>query len=237
MPFTLAHAAAALPMRKTRLVWSALVIGTMAPDLEYFLRMVPDDRFGHTLTGSILLSLPLGLITLWLFHKFVKEPVLLILPDSIRSRLTRREFRFGGVSRFLTIVFSMLIGMSTHLLWDCFTHRGTLLTRNWPILHADVALGVLGATVPVYSVLQHVSTVIGMVALAVAFVATIAVLSGAIAALGATIHAFAVVGSPPNAEPTRFAGVWVVTSIALFWWQIVGYGLWKSKARAFQRAE
>ena len=65
MPFTIAHAAAALPLRKTRLVLSALVIGTMVPDLQYFLRMAPDDRYGHSLRGALLLSLPLGLLTLW----------------------------------------------------------------------------------------------------------------------------------------------------------------------------
>ena len=37
MPFTLSHAAAALPFRRTRLIKSALVIGCFAPDFEYFI--------------------------------------------------------------------------------------------------------------------------------------------------------------------------------------------------------
>ena len=37
MPFTLAHAAAALPLRRFKLVWSALVIGSFAPDFWLFM--------------------------------------------------------------------------------------------------------------------------------------------------------------------------------------------------------
>jgi|HubBroStandDraft_1064217.scaffolds.fasta_scaffold451974_2 hypothetical protein len=58
MPFTLAHAAAALPFRRLHLVWSGLVIGTFAPDLEYFVRFSPNDGYGHTLVGALVLSLP-----------------------------------------------------------------------------------------------------------------------------------------------------------------------------------
>src|SRR5579871_128427 len=36
VPFTVSHAAAALPFRRARLVTSALVVGTMAPDSSTF---------------------------------------------------------------------------------------------------------------------------------------------------------------------------------------------------------
>jgi hypothetical protein len=35
VPFTLAHGAAALPFRRFHLVFSALLVGTFAPDFEY----------------------------------------------------------------------------------------------------------------------------------------------------------------------------------------------------------
>ncbi|MFY9676569.1 MAG: DUF4184 family protein [Terriglobales bacterium] len=73
MPFTPAHIAAAYPFRRTRFVWSALIVGTMAPDFEYFLRMALEARHGHSFPGVFLLTLPLALVTLWLFHKFVKR--------------------------------------------------------------------------------------------------------------------------------------------------------------------
>ncbi len=89
MPFTLAHSAAALPFRRLRLVPSALVIGTFAPDFEYFLRVTHSGRFGHTLVGSFVFTLPVALVVLWIFHTFVKVPVTMLLPDAIQRRLAK----------------------------------------------------------------------------------------------------------------------------------------------------
>lgn len=124
VPFTLAHSAAALPLRRLRLVLSALVIGTLAPDFEYFLHFSPSGRFGHTLLGSLVLTLPLALLVLWIFHAIVKIPVIHLLPNAIQRRLHDHvyEFRFRGVSRSLLIVVSVLLGIATHLVWDAFTY-------------------------------------------------------------------------------------------------------------------
>ena len=64
MPFTVSHAAAALPFRRARLVTSALVVGTMAPDFEYFLPLKTHDTFGHTFPGILVLTLPVALLVL-----------------------------------------------------------------------------------------------------------------------------------------------------------------------------
>ena len=100
MPFTLSHGAAALPFRRLRLVPSALLVGTFAPDFEYFLRLAPDDRFGHTLLGTFVLTLPVALLVLWLFHRYVKLPLATLLPDAIQRRLASHldEFRFRGAA-------------------------------------------------------------------------------------------------------------------------------------------
>src|SRR5271165_5815984 len=105
VPFTLSHAAAALPFRRARLVPSALVIGTFAPDLEYFIRLVPGGGWGHTIAGAFGMDLPLGLVCLWLFHRWVKIPLAYLLPDSVRGRLTPllAPFHFGPLRRFLHI--------------------------------------------------------------------------------------------------------------------------------------
>jgi hypothetical protein len=55
MPFTFAHPAAVLPLRRfcpDRLVWSALVIGTVSPDLEYFVRLAPSARWTCSLPAG-----------------------------------------------------------------------------------------------------------------------------------------------------------------------------------------
>jgi hypothetical protein len=162
VPFTLAHGAAALPFRHPRLVFSGLLIGTFAPDFEYFLRLAPDDGFGHTLLGAFVLTLPLALLVLWLFHDFVKLPLARLLPDAIQRRLTGHleEFRFRGAGSFTLIVDSILLGIATHLVWDSFTHSNTWLYHHWTILGQQFHVPIVG-TIPFYKALQHGSTIIG----------------------------------------------------------------------------
>jgi len=62
LPFTLAHPAAVLPLRRTGLVFSALVVGSMAPDFPYFLSVSDAIRWGHSTRGVFLFCLPFGLL-------------------------------------------------------------------------------------------------------------------------------------------------------------------------------
>ena len=73
MPFTLSHAAAALPFRKFKPVWPALVVGTFAPDLQYFIWISDEDRSGHHFPQAVLYTLPLALLVLWVFEWWVKS--------------------------------------------------------------------------------------------------------------------------------------------------------------------
>lgn len=253
MPFTLVHGAAALPFRRFRLVTSGLLVGTFAPDFEYFLRLAPNDRFGHTLLGTFVLTLPVALLVLWLFHAFVKVPVARLLPDAIQRRLTNHldAFRFGGVERFALVVGSILVGIATHLAWDSFTHRNTWLYHRWPLLGQTIDLPVLGL-VPLYKVLQHGSTVIGIAVLSIWLIVwyrntepsghvlgssssprrkmAIGSAVTVIALGGATIRAVARVGVPTDhSSEKRFVGLLVVTAVALVWWQLVAYGVFSSR--------
>ena len=253
MPFTLAHAAAALPLRRRKLIFSALIIGTFAPDLEYFLRLAPDDGYGHTFKGLFLLTLPLALIAFWLFHSVVKRPIVGLLPTSVEHRLVTHldEFSFGGPARFGLIVFSILLGAATHLAWDAFTHKNTWAYRNWAVLREVVQLPVFGPT-PLFKVFQHGSTLFGMAVLLVwvllwyresalsteilsrGFSAAQRigiVLGGLILALaGAVFRTVAVRGvSLSDLTGKRAAGLMVVSVIALLWWECVLYGLWWKK--------
>jgi hypothetical protein len=164
VPFTFAHVAAALPFRRLRLVPSALVVGTLAPDFEYFLRLAPDDGFGHTPLGIFVLTLPLALLVVWIFHSFVKVPLTKLFPHTIQRRLASHldEFRFRGAARFVLIVGSVLLGIATHLVWDSFTHPTTWLYHHWVFLSQPLRLPIVGL-VPYYKVFQHGSTIIGIV--------------------------------------------------------------------------
>lgn len=249
MPFTLSHAAAALPFRRANVIPSALVVGTLAPDIEYFIRLQPGGGWGHTIPGAFAMSLPLGLATLWIFHRFVKTPLAYLLPDTIRARLTRQlfPFRFGPARRFLHIVVSMLIGIATHILWDGCTHPQYGIVEHLPLLWTPVHLPVLGWE-PWYEVLQLISSVFGMVAIAAWCLwlllrarpdtripanplsprrrLLIACLCMGVAFLGANLIAWDSVGIPTNSELAYdFAGVAIVTFGSLVWWQLVLWGL------------
>ena len=253
VPFTLAHGAAALPFRRLHLVFSGLLVGTFAPDFEYFLRLSLDDGFGHTLLGTFVLTLPLALLVLWLFHTFVKLPVARLLPDAIQRRLTSHldEFGFGGAARFALIIGSILLGIATHLAWDSFTHPNTWPYRHCSILRQLFHVPIVGA-IPIYKVFQHGSTIIGVAVLSTWLVfryrvtepschplsnpaspmrkiATV-VCFATIAIVGAMIRAVAAVGIPSgNLAEERFVGLLVVTAIALVWWQLVIYGVLASR--------
>jgi len=253
VPFTLAHAAAALPFQRLGLVPSALIIGTFAPDFEYFLRLGPSGGYGHTLAGAFLLSLPLGLAVLWLFHATVKAPAASLLPESLQDRLPLDRFRFGGLSRFAFIVASLLLGIATHLGWDSFTHRTMWLYWHWPLLRQWVHVWGIGQ-VPVYKILQHVSTAVGLLILLAWFRSwyrsttpcqqvslsrlgsrkklAIAGTNLAIAAGLALVRAAYGAQTPYEGHVlTTFAGEGVCTFIAACWWQLVLLGAFQSRWR------
>jgi Domain of unknown function (DUF4184) len=171
MPFTLSHAAAAIPFRKLRPVWPALVIGTFAPDLQYFIWISDEDRSGHHFPGILLLSIPLALLLLWLFERFVKGPAIELLPESLQRRLQDKvqPLSFRGWRQFASIVLWIAVGVATHILWDQFTHQHTWMTAHWDLLHQAVPIP-FRAPAAMTKVLQHASTVLGLLVL-VAWVA------------------------------------------------------------------
>jgi hypothetical protein len=248
VPFTLSHAAAALPFRRCRPVTSALVIGTFAPDFEYLLRLSARDRFGHTLTGTFILTLPLALVVLWIFHAFVKRPAAMLLPEGLQRRLDVHlgEFRFGGPARFLQIIASILVGIATHLLWDSFTHASAWPCRHWSVLRRLFTLPIVGQF-PLYKILQHGSTIVGIGILSIWLVHWYrtsppsadprrSLPSGQKALVVAVVTIVALVGvilrvvlggeaSTGHFTFNKLVVQSVVTAMALVWWQLVAYGL------------
>ncbi len=219
----------------------------MAPDFEYFIRIAPAGRSGHTFPGILLITLPIALLILWIFQRFVKRPVANLLPTGIQSRLSRHlgPFPFFGASRFALIVISILVGIATHILWDSFTHVNTWLYELWPLLHEPVYVPVLG-TLPVYKALQHGSTVAGLFVLFLWLALwyrrsnpvpirqpilpssrriTVISVVIAMAVFGGILRAGLEHGVPSSTTFRGFIIDFVVTSVALMWWQLVAYGV------------
>jgi hypothetical protein len=162
MPFTLSHPAASVPFARRGLVLSALVVGSLAPDFEYFLWLAPESRFSHTLYGVFLFCVPIGLVVLWLFHKILKRPILSLLPVSHQRRLIPvvTVFSFGPLWRFALIVMSLVLGALTHIAWDSFTHQNGWMVQQVSLLNSSI-IGTDQGSIQVYKVLQHGSTLIG----------------------------------------------------------------------------
>lgn len=162
MPFTVSHAAAALPVNALfrRLPLAAVIIGSMAPDYAFFVPFAPYRSSTHSLAGLFTFCLPVGLVLWFLYVRVMEKPTMALLPDAWREKLVptgRIDARLIG-----RVSLGIVIGAGTHLLWDSFTHSHTWVTTAVPELRErSDALG--GA--PLYHLLQIASSVFGLAVL------------------------------------------------------------------------
>ena len=148
------------------MLFSALVIGSLAPDFPYFLFVSNEIRWGHTSRGIFLFCLPMALAVLWLFHAVAKKPIVALSPEFVRKRISARDlqFRFGPKRRFAWIVISILIGIISHVLWDGFTHDHGYFVKHWPLLSIPVETY---RVMPLWRALQQVFSVFGVAIVAI----------------------------------------------------------------------
>jgi len=150
---------------------SAVVIGCMAPDFEYFIPHQRHHAYGHTLQGVFLFDLPASIVMLFLFHRYAKESLASCLPEGSRERLHlgTRSLPVKSISQFALLIFSILVGVATHILWDAFTHSDYLIYRHWHFLHEQVNLPLFGPR-PMYGILQYMSSAAGLLIILIWFV-------------------------------------------------------------------
>ena len=168
MPFTLAHPAAVIPLyrlARRRLSLSALVIGSMAPDFVYFLPMPVSGIMTHSLPGMALFCAPAGLLVYVVFTRFAKHPLTTLLPSAIFLRLAPQTPSRSGVGHWCAIIAALMIGTFTHIAWDAFTHRNSVIVNSFDWLRMPLNLP-SGMAVPLYKILQHTSSVLGLICLA-----------------------------------------------------------------------
>jgi hypothetical protein len=245
MPFTVSHVAAALPLRRLNLVWSAFVVGSMAPDFPYIVGTTNYRSLGHQFPGVIEFTLPASLFALWVFHAAIKRPAVTLLPSGMQQRLRGQlgPFEFGGPARFAAILFSLALGITTHVVWDAFTHPFVWPWWSWVWLQRWVKVPLLGQ-MPRYMTLQYASTVIGLVALGIWVLLWyrktapqpvvgaakansgpwIALTMIAVATAIALVRAWLATGMPKNQHMADvFLLVFGVTGIALVFWEVLIY--------------
>ena len=116
MPYPFAHPAAVLPLLRFG-VPSALVIGSLAPDLWYLVPLV-QRADSHALAGLLWFCLPAGVALYLLFHLLLKEPLIALLS----ARLSTFACRGLPARSWGAVVLSLVVGIVTHFVWDEVTH-------------------------------------------------------------------------------------------------------------------
>lgn len=180
MPFTPSHAIVALPFVRTPLVPAAIAIGAMTPDISLFLRNIGlDYGFLHDPVNVVWTTLlALALFLLW--RMLLRPAALELLPRWVTMRLPAGWSASGiraaneALSRDdrpqyarmrawypLLLVFSTMLGVLSHILWDAFTHESRwgvdllpALANSWGpfdgykwLQYASSALGLLGLAI------------------------------------------------------------------------------------------
>lgn len=140
MPYPFAHPAAVLPLARPLgrfAVPSALAIGSIAPDLWYFVPFLGRDDT-HTLAALGWFCLPAGLIVYALFHLILKQPLVALLSPRLGA------FTPAAVPdvSLRAVVISLLAGALTHVVWDGLTHshEQAIQGHNW-LQHASTLAG------------------------------------------------------------------------------------------------
>ena len=164
MPFTLSHAAAILPFRPLGIPLSALVAGSMAPDVPYFLPL-SIGGLTHSRWGVVTIDLLIGVIMLVTWWVLLRPVVMDLAPRRVRHLMGARVVEARWRWTFGTVVGSLVgivVGAFTHVLWDSFTHPGRFGVERVDWLeesYSDIAG---------HELAQHVSTVLGLGILAIA---------------------------------------------------------------------
>lgn len=166
MPFTLAHPAAVLPLARGPLVPAALVAGAMSPDVPYFVRLprsadawyepFVNATTTHAWPGALTVAVPSAAVLLAVWW-FVRLPLRALAGTDGRAPERTRTLRAAA----WTLV-SLAVGVATHVAWDAVTHGDGAAVQHIAWLREPL----LG-DMPAARVLQHASTVLGLVALGV----------------------------------------------------------------------
>jgi hypothetical protein len=149
------HQAPALFLKSWRPRWFsglALVLGSLAPDLEFIVPVRKESDFGHSIVGQFLFTLPVVLMLYVLTTD-------LVLPWLV-PYLSRRWHDLAALERargraWAGVVISAVLGGGTHIFLDGFTHgesNGGWLVGLIPLLGRSLPSPI--GSLPVYDLLQ-----------------------------------------------------------------------------------
>ncbi|BBH20785.1 hypothetical protein Back11_21300 [Paenibacillus baekrokdamisoli] len=174
MPFTFSHPLYSVPLYRAAPKWlsiTGLLLGSMAPDLEYFVAMESYRTIGHSLVGFLIMGLPLCIALAIAFHLVVKPVLPKFMPsagglEQYVTSMTSTRWEIRSVRAWIVLLVSLFIGFLTHLFMDSWTHRYGGFVEVFPILKEEIAgngsyhwlqygFSVIGLIVPAFMLVRH----------------------------------------------------------------------------------
>ncbi|MGF7050785.1 hypothetical protein J2T13_005335 [Paenibacillus sp. DS2015] len=172
MPFTFAHPIYAIPLKYISPKYynlTGLILGSMAPDFEYFLMLEPYSSIGHSIAGLFFQGIPMCLLIAVIFHFTVKESFVIHLPSIFN--LNQRAYNIMGewglrsLRDWIFFMLSVVVGFISHITLDAFTH-----VHGYFVIRFSLLSEVLFFNLPLYKMLQHSLSVFGLLAIFVVII-------------------------------------------------------------------
>ena len=170
MPFTFAHPLYAAPLKLLKPKYVSLtgiILGSMSPDFEYFIMLEPYQSIGHTSIGLLLQAFPLSILFAFIFHFIIKTSVASHIPSlynldaKVQSIVRLHHWKLNNIHSWIVFLASVAAGFYSHVLLDAFTHQSGYFVSRFIWLQAELA------GIPVYKILQHSLSLIGLTAQAI----------------------------------------------------------------------
>src|SRR5690606_22702418 len=93
------------------------------------------------------------------------------LPQFFKSRFYRfQQFQWNEYFRknWIIVLLSILLGASSHILWDSFTHDSGYFVQLIPALQGSWKI--LDTQIPILKFLQHTSTILGGIVILISII-------------------------------------------------------------------
>ncbi len=155
MPYTLSHSIIALPVSsisRRKVPIFSVIVGCMAPDLPYLLALKPTNAPGHSLSGVVFYCLPVSLLILFIWYRWIEAPTL----DLFGLPNQKRTF---SITACVLVVIGILIGGYSHVLWDATSHSSGIIVKKNEFFQQKVF------SIPLYKWNQYISGSVGLVSL------------------------------------------------------------------------
>ena len=163
MPYTISHAIISLPahsITRGKIPVAAFIVGSISPDFPYQLALTITKAPGHSIAGVFIYCLLPSLLILAIWYRWLEKPTLDLF------WLERERVSFNKWS-YLAIVFGVLIGAYSHILWDSTSHVDGYFVARSDFLRTSLF------SLPLYKWNQYGSGVLGLFALFLWYIYTI----------------------------------------------------------------